>query len=122
MSDSMSATQRKVLALIATGSTAREAAAAAGVHRNTVLNWLRLPAFTNAYSQSLRPSPDHAAKENLHNSAQSVAVRSLKIGRNQLCPCGSATQHKRCCLEKPDLHAARRLVQLPFTPHAPKLR
>ncbi len=54
MSDFTSATQQKFVALIATGSTASEAAAATGVHRNTVLNWVRSSAFAEAYQQACR--------------------------------------------------------------------
>ena len=52
MSTTLSASQQQVLALIATGSTAPAAAAAAGVHRNTISNWLRLPAFHQAILQA----------------------------------------------------------------------
>jgi len=52
MSTTLSASQQQVLALIATGSTAPAAAAAAGVHRNTISNWLRLPAFHQAFLQA----------------------------------------------------------------------
>src|ERR1700689_5354772 len=42
-------TQEQVLSLIAAGSTATPAAASAGIHRNTISNWLRgSPAFTQA--------------------------------------------------------------------------
>jgi SWIM/SEC-C metal-binding protein len=27
-------------------------------------------------------------------------ARSTKVGRNELCPCGSGTKYKRCCAEK----------------------
>jgi hypothetical protein len=179
MSDFTSASQQKFLALIAAGSTATEAAAATGVHRNTVLNWLRSPAFAETYQRACRrraaaftkhaeaiaiesfaairaivtdpqmppavrlkaalamidragatlaaplealpeeevetvpepqPGPQPPAEdspavsaplENLPNFAQPQPVRSLKIGRNELCPCGSGIKHKRCCLGKP---------------------
>jgi hypothetical protein len=42
-------TQEQVLALIAAGSTATAAAASAGIHRNTISNWVRAsPAFSQA--------------------------------------------------------------------------
>jgi len=28
-------------------------------------------------------------------------TRKIKIGRNQLCPCGSGKKYKRCCIDKP---------------------
>jgi hypothetical protein len=42
-------TQEQVLSLIAAGSTATAAAVSAGIHRNTIRNWLRgSPAFSQA--------------------------------------------------------------------------
>jgi hypothetical protein len=46
------AAQQKVLALIAAGSTARAAAEAAGVHRNTVANWLCSSEFREAMAEA----------------------------------------------------------------------
>jgi preprotein translocase subunit SecA len=50
---------------------------------------------------------------NVHNSAQSAQPKPEpirrehpKIGRNELCPCGSGLKHKRCCLHKPPIPAA----------------
>ena len=35
-----------------------------------------------------------------HHGAQSPVVRAQpKIGRNDLCPCGSGKKYKKCCLE-----------------------
>jgi len=31
---------------------------------------------------------------------QQQPVRSLKVGRNEPCPCGSGRKHKKCCLAK----------------------
>jgi hypothetical protein len=47
-----SANQLQVLALISTGSTAVAAAKEAGVHRNTIANWLRMPEFRQAMVQA----------------------------------------------------------------------
>jgi hypothetical protein len=45
----LTSTQEQALALIAAGSTATAAAASAGIHRNTISNWLRgSPAFSQA--------------------------------------------------------------------------
>ncbi|MFN7993304.1 MAG: SEC-C metal-binding domain-containing protein [Bryobacteraceae bacterium] len=44
--------QQQVVNRIASGSTATAAAEAAGVHRNTVGNWLRLPAFRQALNDA----------------------------------------------------------------------
>ena len=45
---SLTTPQQKVLALIACGFTATAAAEQAGVHRNTVANWLRIDEFRSA--------------------------------------------------------------------------
>ena len=55
------------------------------------------------------PSPKPApppAKETapiVHNSAQQTPIRreAPKVGRNELCPCGSGLKFKRCCVDKP---------------------
>jgi transposase-like protein len=35
----------------------------------------------------------------VHNPAQSPRTVPTKIGRNELCPCGSGKKYKRCCLD-----------------------
>jgi transposase-like protein len=54
------------------------------------------------------PPPVNPARglENLHKSAQSEPVQTIrreqpKVGRNELCPCGSGLKYKRCCADKP---------------------
>lgn len=49
----LTAAQQKVLALIAGGSTARAAAEAAGVHRNTVANWLCSATYRQAMAEAI---------------------------------------------------------------------
>jgi hypothetical protein len=49
---SLTSSQQQVLALIAAGSTARAAAETAGVHRNTVANWLCLSDFRQAIAHA----------------------------------------------------------------------
>jgi hypothetical protein len=161
--------QEQVLALISAGSTIADAAQSAGVHRNTVHNWLRSSPFHLAFAQAradkafywreqaeqlasaavdtiravmadpktpasvrlkaalsilslattppVEPAPDSTA-ETVHNSAQAVSGEALpdallptfrrasaKIGRNELCPCGSGRKFKRCCAGEPHLPA-----------------
>jgi hypothetical protein len=157
-SPSLSATQHQVLALISAGFTATAAAARAGVHRNTVANWIHSDEFRDALENarhhkqllywdeaehlaakaiarltSLMDDPEmppnvrlkatttvlHYAKaflssdtsslvlpesEPVHNFAQpdpepavSTPRSGPKIGRNELCPCGSGIKFKRCC-------------------------
>ncbi len=181
---SLSAAQQTVMAKMASGSTARAAAAAAGVHRNTIANWLclsdfrqalalaqyeravslhqqaesiadealswvraliadrevpaavRLKAALSIIDRASAPLPEPpAALAEIHRNAPaelivdsspaplpspfpeipeivpknaqcepSVAVpirnTSPKIGRNEVCPCGSGLKFKRCCLDK----------------------
>jgi transposase-like protein len=176
--------QEQVLALISAGSTISGAASSAGVHRNTIHNWLRSqPAFHAALARarygkamfwreqaeslaaaaletisatmsdpsvppSVRlkaaqsilalvttpppkppvpeiieavPFPEATASaeeplsapEIVHNSAQppnppaeTIRRASPKIGRNDLCPCGSGKKFKRCCLNEDGLPGA----------------
>jgi SEC-C motif len=169
---SLSATQHQVLALISAGFTATAAAAQAGVHRNTVANWLHSDEFRDALANarlhkqllywdeaehlaakaiarltSLMDDPEmppnvrlkatttvlHYAKAFLssdtsslvlpepaatHNFAQPDPAPAVpaegspvppavstyrsgpKVGRNELCPCGSGIKFKRCCAGK----------------------
>jgi hypothetical protein len=53
--ESLTLNQQKVLALLSAGSTLTHAAESVGIHRNTVANWRRLPAFREAI--------DHASAE-----------------------------------------------------------
>jgi hypothetical protein len=46
--------QERVLALLAAGSTAAAAAQSAGIHRNTIGNWLRSSAFREALAEARR--------------------------------------------------------------------
>jgi hypothetical protein len=46
--------QQRVVALLSAGSTATAAAQFVGVHRNTVGNWLRSPAFRDALIETRR--------------------------------------------------------------------
>jgi hypothetical protein len=42
----------------------------------------------------------------VHNSAQPIHRAYPKVGRNDLCPCGSGKKFKRCCIDHPELAAA----------------
>lgn len=167
----LSPTQQQVLGLILAGSTARAAAETAGVHRNTVANWLCSAEFRQAlaYAQyekaiffreqaeSLATDAHNAIRAMLADAAIPANVRlnaalamidragaampplpeepapmpaivhkkaqisaqvpaelqsepnsalpgapflDGKIGRNEVCPCGSGMKFKRCCLGK----------------------
>ena len=48
----LSPVQEQVLAMIAAGATAKDAAKHAGVHRNTVCNWLRKPDFKESLDEA----------------------------------------------------------------------
>ena len=182
-STSLTTTQQQVLALISAGFTATAAAGQAGVHRNTVANWLQSTEFKSAlerarsqkellywdeaealaaeaignlrelmhdpevpaavrlkaivvmleHARIFLPTPGAVVlpepagqktaptMEPTHKNAQegersepkapapqprtlapASEVRPLrpKIGRNDLCPCGSGIKFKRCCLGK----------------------
>src|ERR1700729_1543142 len=83
-------TQEQVLSLIAAGSTATTAAASAGIHRNTISNWLRgSPAFSQALAcvhfdralhwreqaESLAPSAVETIRGIMADVAATAAVR-----------------------------------------------
>jgi hypothetical protein len=44
-------------------------------------------------------NPPKAHKES--QNAEPIRRESPKIGRNELCPCGSGQKYKRCCINKP---------------------
>jgi hypothetical protein len=50
--ESLTLNQQKVLALLSAGSTLTHAAESVGIHRNTVANWQRLPAFREAIDRA----------------------------------------------------------------------
>ena len=61
------------------------------------------PVETPAQPTQVPPAP-----EIVHNNAQSPApgqrARSLRTGRNDLCPCGSGLKFKRCCAKRDNLN------------------
>ena len=36
----------------------------------------------------------------LENEFEVVSMKREKIGRNQMCPCGSGVKFKKCCINK----------------------
>ncbi len=73
------AAQQKVLALIAAGSTARAAAEAAGVHRNTVANWLRSSEYRDAMAEAL-----YEKALAVRDHADSLAAEAYNVIRTML--------------------------------------
>ncbi len=71
-------TQQHVLTLMSTGASATHAARTAGIHRNTIANWLRKPAFRETLAQ-IRRDRDQAWRNQIAAlSTQAVAaVRSI---------------------------------------------
>jgi hypothetical protein len=67
--------QQRVLALLSAGSTATAAARFVSVHRNTVGNWLRPPAFREALMQT-RLDQDLAWREQARVARGPSARRS----------------------------------------------
>ena len=87
---SLTQTQQQVLALLADGRSITDAAAAAGVHRNTVRNWCRaLPAFAREAECAVRaqavawqdrivhpaPRASEVLQHVLHDETASPALR-----------------------------------------------
>ncbi|HXM40996.1 MAG TPA: SEC-C domain-containing protein [Bryobacteraceae bacterium] len=72
MAPSLTPAQQRALALLSAGSTATAAAQFVGVHRNTVGNWLRSPAFREALIETRRDQ-DLAWRE----QARSLAGQAL---------------------------------------------
>ncbi|HUO29367.1 MAG TPA: SEC-C metal-binding domain-containing protein [Bryobacteraceae bacterium] len=96
----LTAAQQRAITLLCAGATATAAARAAGVHRNTIGNWMRSPAFRDAFLE-IRRAQDLIWREQTQ-SALRTAPRpsSPKTGRNQPCPCGSGRKFKRCCMPR----------------------
>jgi transposase-like protein len=57
------------------------------------------PEESNLHNNA-QPTPQ-APPQTVHNSAQQPRNVGPKIGRNDICPCGSGQKFKRCCLNKP---------------------
>jgi hypothetical protein len=49
-------------------------------------------------------------------SLPAVPARSIKIGRNEPCPCGSGKKYKKCCLAKDEAQAHQAAAALPEQP------
>jgi len=62
---------------------------------------VKVPAAQPQPRPQTKPEPE-TETEKVHNSAPMPIRREHpKIGRNELCPCGSNLKFKRCCLGKP---------------------
>lgn len=62
------------------------------------------PAFVESKSKSGNESfylcESHYTKYKKHNKLNKPIVRKeAKIGRNDICPCGSGKKHKKCCAD-----------------------
>jgi hypothetical protein len=76
MSTVVSPIQEQVIAHLSTGLSFSAAADAAGVHRNTILNWRReIPAFATAYEQAAREQARACREEALE--AVPLATQSI---------------------------------------------
>jgi hypothetical protein len=87
----LSPAQHHVLALMSAGTTARAAARSAGVHRNTVGNWLRSPAFRQALIQA-RTDQAQAWR------AQAAGLASEALGAILTAPHASAALRLKAAL------------------------
>ena len=112
---SLTSTQDQVLAMIAAGFTATAAAERAGVHRNTIAYWLRSEEFRTALekargekeilywdqAEALAAEAVNHLRSMMYDAPPAPArISTPKIGRNELCPCGSGIKFKYCCLGK----------------------
>jgi hypothetical protein len=95
--------QQHAIALLSAGSTTTAAASSAGVHRNTIANWLRSPIFRDTLADIRREQnlAWRAQTRSLTPRAPVAVVPKVETtprpGRNQPCPCGSGRKSKRCC-------------------------
>jgi hypothetical protein len=68
------------------------------------------PVHNNAQSAQTPIPGSGGNPPSAHNNAQSAQTpirrETPKVGRNELCPCGSGQKHKRCCLNRPQAMAA----------------
>jgi len=100
----LSPVQAQVALSLASGDSLTAAARAAGVGRTTVYdqmavleaNHRQLQREETLNGSAVRTDPNTSE----HESATSVPA-PRKVGRNELCPCGSGKKFKRCCLDKP---------------------
>jgi len=69
----LTAAQEHVLAHIANGATHTAAAESAGVHRNTVHNWLNSPVFCQALAQAQYENACH-----LHDQTKALAKTAIE--------------------------------------------
>ena len=69
---SFSATQQQILALISSGATVAASARQAGIHRNTIYNWLRSSGFRNAVDKARYDAAIH-----WHEQATTLAEAAL---------------------------------------------
>jgi len=79
MSPHLTLTQHHVIALMSAGATVTAAAQQAGVHRNTIRNWLRLSDFRAALTQAC----DEQVRA-WRDQSQSLAAGALASLRNIL--------------------------------------
>ena len=106
--------QQRAITMLSTGSTVTAAAQSVGVHRNTVTNWQRSGAFSDALAE-IHHAQDLAWRDQarlLVTPRALAAIHSVlanpnaappptpKTGRNHPCPCGSGRKFKRCCMPK----------------------
>ena len=115
--------QLQVVDALSNGATLTDAAAQAGIHRNTIAKPATMEDMIAATAESDRvpfchqqpaqPPDDPQERTTAHDDAQPRPVfythnsaqppetyrrPEPKIGRNDPCPCGSGRKYKHCCL------------------------
>lgn len=61
---------------------------------------LRQEFFSGATEKKIQAQMDNRLAELEKASPPEKLVRRVKIGRNDICPCGSGKKFKRCCISK----------------------
>ena len=61
---------------------------------------LHNPGHAHVHGDACGCGHDHGHHHGDHAGHAAMPVRSLKVGRNEPCPCGSGQKYKKCCLAR----------------------
>ena len=70
------------------------------IERGSVVEKLRESFFTGENNQEIQHKMNAELDEMVTSGADITAVKRIKIGRNDPCPCGSGKKFKKCCIDK----------------------
>ena len=57
-------------------------------------------AYLSAVAEALKEKEKPVKEKVICRGKTYVVPKEAKIGRNDLCPCGSGKKYKKCCVEK----------------------